>query len=545
MNMVGRLLTFVLAYVVTMNMFAFGQAKPIDSLDNSFLNWHNKDYTLDGIVGTSVDKVYNDLIKDRKPKKSILVAVIDSGVEIDHEDLQGNIWVNEDEIPGNGIDDDHNGYIDDIHGWNFIGNKEGENVNYETLEYTRVYRKYKPKFENVNSAVSLQDNEAKEYADFLHAADLYQKELEKQQKQKANIDKFTFIFYKAQEIIKEGTGITPNTLQDLEKVKSNDPKVQGARQFLEERYEMGFTEDDLIAFRDYTNLFLEKHLNLDFNPRKIIGDNPEDFTDRDYGNNDVVGERADHGTSVSGVIAATRNNKIGIDGIAPVKIMVIRTVPHGDEYDKDVALAIEYAVNNGADIINMSFGKDMSPQKEFVDEAVRLAEEKGVLLIHGSGNDGANIDVQPNFPTDIYLDGTKAQNWITVGASSSKLDADLAGSFSNYGVESVDIFAPGVQILSLDTGNMYGIHDGTSLAAPIVTGIAALVWSYYPELSVQELKGVLLNSATRINKPKVFLPSESEAERKKVKFKTLASSGGIVNAYNAFVEAEKLVAQSQ
>ena len=529
---------------ITINFQTMGQGLPIDSLDNNYLNWHNKDFSFDGIPGTSVERVYLELIKDKKPKKEIIVAIIDSGVELDHEDLQGNIWTNEDEIPGNGIDDDNNGYIDDIHGWNFIGSKNGENVNYETLEYTRIYRKYKPKFEKVLSPSEVEEAEAREYADFLRAEKLYQKELTKRKEEKTAIDKFAFIFDRAKQIIEDATGTTPNTLSDLEKVNSTDPKVNGAKQFLEERYNNGFTEHELINYRKYIDLYLTMHLNLQFNPREIIGDNPEDFDDRDYGNNNVQGERADHGTSVAGVIAATRNNQVGIDGIASVKIMAIRSVPHGVEYDKDVALAIEYAVNNGASIINMSFGKDLSPQKEFVDRAVKLAEEKNVLLVHGSGNDGANIDIQPNFPTNVYLDGTKAKNWITVGASGSTINEDLPAFFSNYGQESVDIFAPGVQILSLDTASLYGLHDGTSLSAPVVSGIAALVWSYYPELTAVELKEVLLNSSTQINKPKIHQPTEND-KKKKVKFKTLSVSGGIVNAYQAFLEAEKRINRRQ
>ncbi len=520
----------------------YSQGLPIDSLDTSYLNWHNKDFNLSHVAGTNVDKVYKELIKDKKPKKTIVVAVIDSGVELDHDDLTGNIWVNEDEIEGNGMDDDLNGYVDDMHGWNFIGNKNGENVNYETLEYTRVYRKYKPKFDKVSTPDEVASDETQEYAEFLRAAELYQKELKDKEEEKSAIDRFTYVYYATKKIIKEATGVTPKTIEDLEKVESDDPKVLGAKQFLQERFEMGFTEQDLITYREHNDRYFNQHLNLSFNPREIIGDDPEDFTDRDYGNNDVEGERADHGTSVSGVIAATRNNNIGIDGIAEVKIMPIRTVPHGDEYDKDVALAIEYAVKNGANIINMSFGKDMSPQKSFVDEAVKLAEKNNVLIIHGSGNDGVDIDKQPNFPNKNYLAGGQADNWITVGASSSTFDEELAADFSNYGQTQVDIFAPGVKILSLDTGNMYGLHDGTSLAAPVVTGIAALIWSYYPELTAFELKDLLLNTSSKISKPKVYQPNE-DGDKKKVKFKTLSVSGGIINAYEAFLEAEKFASK--
>jgi subtilisin family serine protease len=309
---------------------------------------------------------------------------------------------------------------------------------------------------------------------------------------------------------------------------------------LKDRYEKGFTEEDLDEYIAHVNDYLEFHLNKDFTPRIIVGDNPYDLSDRGYGNPDVKGPDSRHGTGVASVIAANRGEGIGIDGIADlVEIMVIRSTPNGDERDKDVALAIMYAVDNGARIINMSFGKDFSPQKEFVDQAVKYAEEKGVLLVHAAGNDGANIDIVGNFPSATYSNNIKASNWIEVGANAKFADKELATSFSNYGGNNVDIFAPGHDIIAADTSNTYSTNSGTSLAAPVVTGVAALLMSAYPDLSPQEIKDILMVSSHQPKKPrKVYLPGDNE-KKQKVKFKELSQSGGIINAYEAMVEAER------
>ncbi len=498
----------------------FGQVASVEELDQKYLNWYNKDKESSHIMGSSVDKAYEYLQSKGKKTKTVIVAVMDSGVDIDHEDLQGKIWVNEDEIAGNGIDDDNNGYVDDIHGWNFIGSSTGENISYENLEYARIVKKA-------------------EMIDPLYtsAKKLYDEELQKRSKDKEQIEKFKEVYEKAKMIIKYGTGIDVKNAEDLVDVQSNEQSVIAAKSFLQKRYEMGFTEEGLQSMIERNKEFLDYHLNLDFEPREMVGDDPEDISDRNYGNPDVEGQRADHGTSVAGLIAAQRDNGIGIDGIATdVRIMCIRSTPRGDERDKDVALGIYYAVDNGADIINMSFGKEFSPQKHFVDEAVKYAEEHGVLIVHGSGNSGLNIDEDERYPSDRLLDGSEPTNWINVGASAMNLDKQIAASFSNYGKQHVDVFAPGVDIISTDSSGTYGQHDGTSLAAPVVSGIAAMLLSYYPDLQPQEIIDIIVASSFQFKKPrKVFRPGD----QKKVKFKDLSKSGGIINAYNAVVEAEK------
>jgi subtilisin family serine protease len=495
------------------------QVNSVDKLDANYLNWYNLDPENDNKGGTSVNKAYEKLLADKQTKKTIIVAVIDSGVDPSHEDLKGKIWINEDEIPGNNIDDDKNGYVDDIHGWNFIGNANGQNVNAENLEYTRIIKDKNSPF-------------------YIEAKQLYDAELEKRTQEKANIQKFEAVYSKAKSIIKTKLGIEVKTLEDVSKINSNDPEVLRAVAFLKDRYEKGFTEEILQNIISSNKIWLEKRLNTNFDPRTIVGDDPTNLTDRPYGNPDVKGPRCNHGTSVAGVIAGIRNNNLGIDGIATdVKLMILRSTPDGDERDKDVALAIQYAVENGAHIINMSFGKQLSPQKSFVDEMVKLADQKNVLIVHAAGNEGSNIEVKERFPSERYLDGTEPTNWIGVGASGSKLNDEVAAVFSNYGQNHVDLFAPGEHIISTDSSSMYSMNDGTSLAAPVVTGVAALLLSYYPDLKPADVIRILMESSYKVDK-KVLIPNLESADRKKVKFSELSKSGGIVNAYNALVLAE-------
>jgi subtilisin family serine protease len=519
--------------------FISAQVSTVDSLDSSLLNWYNQDFELDQVPGTSTERVYREIIKGRESKKTVVVAIIDSGVDIYHKDLAGKIWNNEGEIEWNQLDDDGNGYIDDIHGWNFIGNGRGENIQLENFEYTRIYKKYNSKFASVSSKSEVAKEEEGEYVIYRKSKELYEENLLKSKKEQEGISMFEEIFLAAKEMIMSETGVNPVSLKDLKSIKTKSKKTAKAISFLIDKYKMGLTEEKLNEYKNHTEECLDKHLNVEFNPREIIGDNPTDITDTQYGNNDVKGPRSDHGTSVAGVVAANRNNGIGINGIADnVKLMILRTVPQGDEYDKDVALAIKYAVNNGANIINMSFGKEMSPNKEFVDEAVKYAAKRNVLLINSSGNNGLDMDKTQMYPTDVCNDGTVIESWINVGASTKYKSSSIAAEFSNYGEKNVDIFAPGKDIISLEPGNLYGMSDGTSLSSPIVTGVAALVWSYYPDLSAVQLKEILLESSYKIKKGKILVPDLESEKRPKGKFSQLSVSGGIINAYEAMKMAE-------
>jgi subtilisin family serine protease len=534
---IKSILTSFLTLILCSNIYSQAYLS-IDSLDKRHIDWQNKDPKKDKVPGTSADLAYKELLKNKSHKKKVVVAVIDSGVDIEHEDLQGKIWTNTNEIPGNGIDDDGNGYIDDIHGWNFLGNATGEIYSYEALEQTRVVRKYQPIFRDVKSENELSADKVDEYKLYLACKKEFESELEKHQKRSKDIEAFEKALDTAEGFIKEYLGKQNFTPKDVENINTKNNQLEWAKNFLLPRYKQGFTRAGFQEWKDYNLLYLEKHLNLDFNPRVIIGDNIEDINDRNYGNNNVKGDRSDHGTLVAGFIAANRNNGIGINGIAEhVEIMTLRAVPNGDEMDKDVALSIIYAVDNGAHIINLSFGKDFSPQKKMVEEAIKYAEKKNVLIIHAAGNSSLNIDNTERFPSNRFSDNTYASNWLNVGASSIKADKKLAADFSNYGKQNVHFFAPGARVISTHPNNQYQITDGTSFASPVASGVAALILSHFPELSAVELKNILIESSFSFGKLKVYPPGS--IDKKKVPFSSLSHTGGIVNAYQALILAEK------
>ena len=526
------------------NCFGVIQGEPvklIDSLDAIHVNWYNKNPTADTIEGARVEQAYEKLLHRQKSSKKIVVAVIDGGVDINHEDLKGKIWVNEDEIPGNKKDDDKNGYIDDVNGWNFIGNEEGENIHFDNLEYVRVVRDYRPVFKNIESKKEVADSMESKYELYLQCSTRYEEELEKYKKEKKSLENFRTNLKNANAILKNHLDKDTLLKEDIEKIKSKDRMLSTAKEFKLYLLESDFKRKDLRWMLNHNTEYLDKLLNLHFEQRPLIGDDKNDITDTGYGNNNVKGPRDEHGTFVAGIIAANRNNGIGIDGIAKnVEIMALRVVPKGDEYDKDVALSVRYAVDNGANIINMSFGKDFSPNKQFVDEAIRYAEKNNVLLVHAAGNNAYDNDEVQHYPVKELDNRKEVDNWITVGASSKQKGPELPGVFSNYGKKSVDIFAPGVNIVSLHPGNQYNLANGTSFSCPVVSGVAAMVWSYYPDLTAIQLKEVILESARKYKRLKVNIPNKKGKEKNQTRFKKLSTTGGIVDAYNAILQAEEI-----
>lgn len=510
-------------------------------------DWFLRDPATDHVQGVSANKTYTTLLKG-KPSKTVLVAVIDSGIDIEHEDLVDVIWTNEDEIPGNGIDDDKNGYIDDIHGWNFIGGKEG-NVNEDTYEVTREYARLKSKYENIDEKKVGKKNKAEyEYwkkvkakydNDFAHNKgqfDQYNEQLKIYQDAYAKIRFCDSILTKklgfpVRKSSLAGIQATNDTLLFAREMLTN--VLQNVEEDIEVRefvVELKGYITQLQGAVDHYKTAVEYGYNIDFNPRTIVGDDPANLTEKGYGNNDVEGPDARHGTHVAGIIGANRKNTLGINGIADnVKIMSVRAVPNGDERDKDVANAIIYAADNGAKIINMSFGKSFSPNKELVDKAVAYAEAKGVLLIHAAGNDGDDLDKKLNYPNKNYSKGGEAKTWLEIGASAWGSDKDFVGSFSNYGKKSVDLFSPGVQIYSTTPNNTYENLQGTSMACPATAGVAAILLSYFPDLKASEVKNILRQSSRKFDGLKVTKPGTKD----EVSFTELSSTGGLVNAYEA------------
>ncbi len=528
---------FVCALFISGALQANPPVSPVkDSTEQSLDNWFNLDPIEDHMLGISTEKAYRDFLKNKK-STTITVAVIDSGIDVDHEDLNGKIWTNEDEIEGNGIDDDKNGYVDDVHGWNFIGGKDGENINHDTYELTRLYVKLSEKYKDANEK-NLSKEEKKEYDFYQVIKEKYETEVAEIQEQYTWFTTLQAMYEKANNLMSAYFEVEEVPLDSLEGLDSPDAKITQAARVLSYAYENDLNEAYFEEGKEYFRTSLEYGYNTEFNPRTIIGDNYENMQEKTYGNNDVRGPFSRHGTHVAGIIAADRNNNLGIKGIASnANIMVLRAVPDGDERDKDIANAIYYAVDNGAKIINMSFGKAYSPDKVVVDAAIRYAEEKGVLIVHAAGNDSENIDEEDNYPSRQFKDSKKqAQNWLEVGASSWKENAELTAKFSNYGKKTVDVFAPGVEIYSTTPDQSYESLDGTSMAAPVVTGLAALLLSYYPEMSIIEVKEIILKSVITFDKLKVYQPGSM----KLTDFSDLSSTGGIVNAYEAVKLAEEM-----
>ncbi len=503
-------------------------------------NWFNLDKSQDNVAGVSTEKMYKELLKDRA-SQTVVVAVIDSGVDPRHEDLKEVMWINRDEIPDNGIDDDKNGYVDDINGWNFIGGKNGENVNHETLEITRLVANYQKKFKGVDPS-SLSKKEKKEYDRYKKL----EKEINDKREEISQQGLGYIMFASAIKKIKSGIGKDEITIEDLKAFKSDDEEVAGMLPRIidiMERQGATFAEIDseIAGASDYFSGQLNYYYNTEYDPRSVIGDDYSNSYDRDYGNADVQGPDAMHGTHVAGIIAAVRDNGLGIKGVANnVEIMSVRAVPDGDERDKDVANAIIYAVDNGASVINMSFGKGYSWDKEAVDKAVKYAAKNDVLLVHAAGNSSLNTDEENNFPNDRYqkrgwFRKKMAKNWLEIGALSWKSGENAVASFSNYAKDNVDLFAPGYQINSTTPDQGYQALSGTSMAAPVTAGVAAVLRSYFPTLTAEQVKDILMSTTTPINQ-KVKKPGHKDGDEL-VDFSALSKSGGVVNAYKAVQKA--------
>ncbi|MBN2486958.1 MAG: S8 family peptidase [Bacteroidales bacterium] len=532
-------ITILLAAMGTLApMLALKAVSPEDSL--KYINWQNLHPKYNKAWGAGTDKAYEDLLKG-KTSKTVIVAVIDNGVDINHEDLKEHVWTNTGEIPGNGIDDDNNGYIDDINGWNFLGNPEGENINQAPLEVTRLYRQYLNKFGTLDEDTVLKYS-PEVYDDFKRVVTAYYEKSNEIEMQKMGFDRFNGLYKRYDSIAAKALGKESYTQKELKALSAaKKTAADSAKKFLLSVYKMGLTKQVVDEINKHFASRTEYHYNTEFCPRPVIGDNPAEWSDAAYGNNNVAGPHPDHGTMVSGIIAANRNNNSGIKGVADnVKIMAIRTVPDGDEWDKDVAKAIQYAIDNGAEIINMSFGKSFSPQKEFVDNIIKMADEKNVLLVHAAGNDSENIDEEPSFPNQYSSDSTLlATNWITVGSTAkTKKKKTFVSSYSNYGKNRVDIFAPGENIITCSPGSKYDMASGTSFSAPMVTGAAALIKSYYPELTAEDIKIILLKTAAQTDK-KVLLPGTGGKNKQFVKFSSLSATGGTLDVYNALIMAEE------
>jgi cell wall-associated protease len=510
----------------TSKNITYTQATPISAatvpLKNSkiseaeLIRWSHLDLVKDTIPGMSVDRAYNELLKNKKGQK-VIVAVIDSGTDIEHDDLKGRIWTNTKEIPGNGIDDDKNGYIDDIHGWNFLGD-----VVNETLELVRILKKTDDGSETYKKA--------------------QEKFEEKEQEALQGKQQLDFIL-NADKAIAEHLKKENYTIEDVKSILTTNPTLGNYKLVITQILSNTTREEfmkEIDAYQEQIFDMLNYNLNLDYDGRKILGDNSENLSTKYYGNNQVWGpdkKHALHGTHVAGIIAQVRGNELGGDGVASnVEIMAIRAVPNGDEYDKDIALAIRYAADNGAKVINGSFGKGFSPQKEWVYEAIKYAASKDVLFVHAAGNDAEDLNVVESYPNDRVGETEISSNFIKIGALNYEYGTRLVADFSNYGKKDVDVFAPGVKIYATVPNNEFKYEQGTSMASPNAAGVAALIRSYYPNLTAAQVKQIIMDSGVAIPRTVIIGGDASE----KVPFADLSVSGKIINAYNALLMAEKL-----
>lgn len=505
-------------------------SKKIALTEDQMHGWSHMDLAKDTVPGMSVAQAYAFL--EGKKGEEVIVGVIDSGIDVEHEDLAANTWVNPKEIVGNGIDDDKNGYVDDIKGWNFIGGPDG-NVYAEQLEITRLVKRGMDRFGDKSEADIAPENLA-DFKEFQKLKAEYDEKAASGNEMKARMD----FLMGAYEAASEYFGKSDFVMTDFEGFETEDPVMQQQMAAVATLTSRGIKMQDVVDARKSVNS--NKHYDLDFDARTIVGDDPYLWDGKPYGNNQVGNTVNDesHGTHVAGIIAAVRGNDLGMDGVATnVKILSVRAVPDGDERDKDVAMAFRYAVDNGAKVINTSFGKAYSPDKEWVYEALQYAAENDVLIVNAAGNDSNNIDevyTYPNDSKDLVTEFTN--NVITIGAMSANWDENLPASFSNYGKLNVDVFAPGVAIYATVPNESYKNLSGTSMAAPSTAGVAALIRSYYPELSAAQVKGILMNSGTQVNL-EVKLPGTEDL----VPFKDLSVSGRIVNAYNALKMADQMV----
>lgn len=508
--------------------------------DKDAMTWYHKDFKTSKVYGVNTQNAYKFFESKGLKPSTVVVGVIDSGVEVDHPGLIKNMWKNPNEVPNNGKDDDGNGYVDDIHGWNFIGGKNGD-VAVDNIEATRLVRAYQKIFEGSNSAEN-KANQAKmptEFATYLKAKESFNKKSIEAKQQYQYYSEFYKAIPSIVSILKGKTltketiaSMTPANQEEARNLAilgqiSGDPSMQGKKPEEVQK----FLEDELKEALDYFEPQATKQYNLDFDPRNIVGDNQQDLNEKIYGNNHYEGPDAKHGTHVSGIIAGYPQGKETQYGVAykVAKIMTVRAVPDGDERDKDVANAVRYAVDNGAKIINMSFGKAFSPNKEKVWEAFEYAQAKGVLLVHAAGNDNNNLEEDENFPTNFKTQKDEApflKNMITVGASTNDNEF-LRASFSNYSGKMVDVFAPGDKIYSTVLDAKYEYLQGTSMAAPVVAGAAAVLMAYIPNLKPEQAIEALVKT---VNKSEVNAMLKTNVNNR---FDKISTSGGVIDLFSA------------
>ncbi|MDC1161922.1 S8 family serine peptidase [Tenacibaculum sp.] len=515
-----------------------GKMPKIDSVleaTKPIKNWQLKDIFLDKTPGISMQRAYDSIMKFKKGE-TVIVAVLDSEIDIKNKSLEKFIWRNSKEIPGNNIDDDDNGYIDDVNGWNFLGNKNGTNTNFTSYSYTRVVKKYDSIFKGKNIE-EIEKKDSLSFLSYTKAKKTYEDQLAYANEDINYINMVSKGKTEAEEKIAEYLKQEEYSIESLDSLKVKYPLDTGLHKMINRKSNFiryGYSHNYIKVYKLKALERLDKLLNIEFNERRVVGDNPEDISDKDYGNNLVNGNvnLFTHGTEVSSAIIGLKSNNI--------KIMPVVISPFGDENDKDIALAIRYAVDNGARVINMSFGKSFSIHREWVSQAFKYAEKNNVILITAAGNSSENLNlVGTKYPNDMLEDGTElSDNFLSVGAVSNSLNEGLLSYFSDYGDNYVDVFAPGDDIFTGLPNNKYNFNGGTSLSSAITSGVAALIYSYYPTLNASQVKHVIMDSGLEYNL-KVKTPTENDKNNMTL-FNQLSKSGKVVNVYNALIMADSI-----
>ncbi len=500
-------------------------------------NWHLLDATADGVPGISLLRAERELLTNKRPARTVIVAVIDNGIDTTHAGLRPRLWTNEREVGGNDRDDDNNGVVDDLRGWNLLGSRDGRLLKEDTYELTRLVAQCRRPAGRDSLPADYRSRCAEFEAQFAKKRGDIDQTL-------ANIRQIDALYAQVLPMLRRAAGTDSLTVANVTAIAPANDTLRQARGVFLQLASQGITPDDVASAKKAYESQAKYGFNTDFDPRPIIGDNYPDTTIRRYGNSLVIGAGAEHGTHVSGIVgsiraggANTNGNGEGVGIAQSVRIMTLRAVPEGDERDKDVANAIRYAADHGANVINMSFGKGHSPFKKVVDDAVKYADAKGVLMVHAAGNEGADVTKSPSFPTPVYLDGGRARNWIEVGATTWRGGDTLVANFSNWARSIVDVMAPGDDINSTVPGGGYKEQSGTSMASPVVAGVAALLMSYYPTLTASDVKRIILESSTKYGDKMVVRPGEAGAA---IKFGELSATGGVVNVYNAVKMAEQM-----
>ncbi|MCE2732501.1 MAG: S8 family serine peptidase [Flammeovirgaceae bacterium] len=529
-----RVHSFAQTALFTVVLYLFHANQHAYTQNNDLLqDWWLSDTETDGVAGVGFYKILKNL-KPNTFSGKMIIAVLDTGTDTSHHTINPYLYVNTKEITGNGKDDDNNGYIDDRHGWNFLGGPTG-NLIHDTPEVVREYVRLSKKSKNPSNSLS-----NKEWAYFREVSEKYErdkngnkKKLEEYRQAHVQYQQITGTLNTCKRILERELSGKNLSYRGIKELMPKTDSAQFAKAVLmqimeatdttlliqETQNELKQAEEDLgNLVRDYS--IAVSLYDTTWRPRQIIGDT-ENNEEKFYGNADVR-DPTGHGTSVAGIMALLLQKLNEQGHRVPIKILPVRIVPSaGDERDKDIANGIVYAVNQGAKIINLSFGKYYSPYPEVVQQAILYGTEKDVLFVHAAGNEGINIDSRSHFPLPPKQNLETA--WIEVGASGPTLNETLAASFSNYGKKTVDLYAPGVDLYCPTLQNKFGYSQGTSLAAPVVSICAALLWSYNTKFKALDVKDKLISN-TKKYKTQVYIPKL----KKHVPFNELSKSGGIL-----------------